>query len=124
MDVVDDDALPIQDRPPAGELAGEGKLQAHQPLHLLARVRGIVETGAFQPFDHGIAGLAQPHRALSDGVEHALEVGRRRGDDPQHVAEGRLLLQRRRDAAVALLELLEQAGVLDGNDRLVSERLQ
>ena len=119
MDVVDDDALPIQDRPPAGELAGEGKLQAHQPLHLLARVRGIVETGAFQPFDHGIAGLAQPHRALSDGVEHALEVGRRGRDHAQDFGRGGLLLQRLAQLAVAPFQLVEQPGIPDSDNRLV-----
>ena len=61
----------------------------------------------------------------------ALQVGRRRGDDPQHLGRGGLLLQRLGDLAVALLklgvallQLLEQPGVLDGDDGLVRERLQ
>ena len=69
--------------------------------------------------------------ALDDGVEHALEVGRRRGDDAQDLGGGGLLLQRLGDLAVALLklgvallQLREQPGVLDGDDGLVGERLQ
>ena len=56
------------------------------------------------------------------------EIGRRGGDDAQHLGRGRLLLQRlglrALELGVALLQLLEQPGVLDGDDGLVGERLQ
>ena len=54
---------------------------------------------------------------LDDGVEDRLGIGRRGGDDPQHLGRGGLLLQRLAQLAVALLQLLEEAGVLDGDDR-------
>ena len=57
-------------------------------------------------------------------IQHRLEIGGRAGDDPQHLAGGRLLLQRLGEIAVAILQLLEQARVLDGDDRLISECLQ
>ena len=66
-------------------------------------------------------------RALGDGVEHRLEVGRRRRDHAQDLGGRGLLLQRlgrRALSSVALLQLLEEAGVLDGDDGLVRERLQ
>ena len=79
--------------------------------------------------DH--SALAQAARVSAIVVEHALQVGRRRGDDAQHLGGGGLLLQRLGDLAVALLklgvallQLLEQPGVLDGDHRLVRERLQ
>src|SRR6266568_7148557 len=43
LDVVEDDRLTIQNRASPGETASEGKRQAHQPLHLSASVRGVVE---------------------------------------------------------------------------------
>ena len=57
-------------------------------------------------------------------VEHRLDVGRRAADDPQDLAGRRLLLERLGEIAVARLELLEQAHVLDGDHRLVGEGLQ
>ena len=66
----------------------------------------------------------KPRGALDERVEDRLEIGRRGGDDPQHLGGRRLLLQRLAKLAVALLQLLEQAGVLDGDDGLVRERLQ
>ena len=57
-------------------------------------------------------------------MENGVEIGGRGGDHPQHLAEGGLLLQRLGDLAIAFLQLLEQAGVLDGDHCLVRERLQ
>ena len=68
--------------------------------------------------------LAQPSGALDEGAEDRLQVDRRARDDPQDLGRRRLLLQRLGRVAVALLQLLEQAGVLDGDDGLVGERLQ
>ena len=71
------------------------------------------------------SGLRQSRAgALRDRVEHRLEVGRRARDDAQDLAGGGLLLQRLGEVAVARLQLLEQPDVLDGDDRLVRERLQ
>jgi hypothetical protein len=78
----------------------------------------------------GTASTDQPRGALGDGVEHALEIGGRGGDDAQHFGGHRLLLQGFGDLAiallkigVALLQLLEEARVLDRDDGLVRERL-
>ena len=68
---------------------------------------------------------------LDDRLEHTASDRSARGDDPQDLGRGGLLLQRLGDLAVALLklgvallQLLEQPGVLDGDDGLVGERLQ
>src|SRR5262245_47056543 len=62
--------------------------------------------------------------AVQDGFEHRPRIGRGRGDDLQHLGEGDLLFQRLSDLTVAFLKLLEQPRVLDGDDRLIRERLQ
>ena len=73
----------------------------------------------------------EPCGRRRDRLQHRRAVRRRGGDDPQHFGGGRLLLQRLGDLTVALLklgiaplQLGEQAGVLDGDDRLIRERLQ
>ena len=45
-------------------------------------------------------------------------------DDAQDLARCRLLLERFREVAVARLQLLEQAGVLDGDHGLIGEGLE
>src|SRR5262245_454932 len=75
------------------------------------------KTIAFPSEDLGIRRLAEPSRALRNGIEHWLDFRRRARDHLQDVAGGRLLLQR-------LLRLVEQPHVLDGNDGLVGEGLE
>ena len=58
--------------------------------------------------------LAQPRRRLDQRVEHRLQIERRAADDLEHVGGGGLLLQR-------FAQLVEQAGVLDGDDGLGGE---
>ena len=60
--------------------------------------------------------LAQPRRRLDQRVEHRLQIEGRAADDLEHVGGGGLLLQR-------FAQLVEQAGVLDGDDGLVGEIL-
>src|SRR5215475_10881648 len=55
--------------------------------------------------------LAQPRRRLDQRIEHRLQVKGRAADDLEHVGGGGLLLQR-------FAQLVEQARVLDGDDRL------
>ena len=62
-------------------------------------------------------------RALDDGVEDRLHVRRRAADDAEHLGRRRLMLQGLAQFCVALLDLLEEADVLDGDDRLVGESL-
>src|SRR5262249_62077993 len=47
-----------------------------------------VEELAVEPVDEAVLGLAEPPRALSDHVEYRLDVGRRAGDDVEHLASG------------------------------------
>ena len=63
-----------------------------------------------------ISGLAQPRGRLHQRVEHRLQIEGRAADDLEHVGGGGLLLQQ-------LAQLVEQAGVLDGDDGLVGEIL-
>ena len=62
----------------------------------------------------GLIRLAQPCGRLDQRIEHGLQIERRAADDLEHVGGGGLLLQR-------LAQLIEQAGVLDGDDGLRGE---
>ncbi|HWO91799.1 MAG TPA: hypothetical protein VNP53_07495 [Methylomirabilota bacterium] len=75
--------------------------------------------------------LAQPHGVSDDRVEDRLDVGRGTADDAQDLGGRRLLLEglgdlrmRLGERPILLLEFGEQADVLDGDHRLISERLQ
>src|SRR5437762_1962806 len=67
---------------------------------------------------------AHPCGALADGIKHRLHVSRRAADDTEHLGGRGLVLQRLAQRSVALLELVEQPHVLDGDHRLVRERFQ
>src|SRR5262249_7969285 len=60
--------------------------------------------------------LAQASHRLDKGVKHCLQVESRAADDLEHVGGSGLLLQR-------FAQLVEQSGVLDGDDRLGGEIL-
>ncbi len=62
--------------------------------------------------------------AAHDGFEHWLRIGGRASDHPQDFGGRRPLVERRRQLAVARLQLREQPRVLDRNDGLVGEGLQ
>src|SRR2546426_11014205 len=59
--------------------------------------------------------VAEARRAFGDGFENWLQLKGRAADDLQHLAYGRLLLER-------LLRFIEQADVLDRDRGLVGER--
>jgi hypothetical protein len=73
---------------------------------------------------HYIINSTNPHGALDDGVEHRLHVGRRTADDAEHLGRRRLMLQSLAQFRVALLDLLEQSHVLDGDHSLIRERFE
>src|SRR5947207_11195917 len=75
------------------------------------------------PESHDLA-AREPRGPLGDGVQDRLQVGRRLTDDPQDLGGGGLPLQRFGQLPVPLLQLPEEAGVLDGDDRLIREALQ
>ena len=60
--------------------------------------------------------VAQPGRRFDQRVEHGLKIEGRAADDLEHVGGGGLLLQR-------FAQLVEQPGVLDGDDGLRGEIL-
>src|SRR5207245_10697273 len=62
-------------------------------------------------------------RSLDDPPEHCLQI-QCRTDRLANLAERPELADRASQLARARLELLEEADVLDGNDRLVGEGLQ
>src|SRR5262249_48847311 len=58
---------------------------------------------------------------LDDGVEDRLHIGRRPADDAEHFGRRRLMLKGFAQFCIALLDLLEQPHVLDGDHSLVRE---
>ena len=71
-----------------------------------------------------IINSTNPCGALDDRIEHRLHVRGRAADDAEHLGCCRLMLQGLAQFRIALLQFLEQADVLDGDDRLVSESLE
>ena len=67
--------------------------------------------------EHPELSAHQGQRLVEDRREDRLEVGRGARDHPQDVSRGRLLLE-------CLFRLVEQADVLDRDDRLVGEGLR
>src|SRR5262245_13540325 len=59
-----------------------------------------------------------PCRALDDGIEDRLHVRGRAADDAEHLGRCSLMLQCLPQFRVAILDLLEQPDVLDGDDGL------
>src|SRR5712692_4519772 len=66
---------------------------------------------------------AQTYSALHDDIEYRLDVGGGARDNPQDLGGRRLLLERHGQLAVARLQFLKEADVLDRDDGLVGEGL-
>src|SRR5215831_2296210 len=64
---------------------------------------------------HHVINPTNPRGALDDGVEDRLHVGGRPADDAEYLRRSRLMLQRFAQLCIALLDLLEQANVLNGD---------
>src|SRR5262249_8064879 len=79
---------------------------------------------AVLPIDESEICAAEPYRALDEGLQYGLEVEGGATDDLEDLAGGGLLLERLGEVPVAILELLEEADVLDGDDRLGGECLE
>src|ERR1700731_4095381 len=71
---------------------------------------------AFWTTDDCGVGLTQAMRRFDQGIEHSLQVEGRTADDLEHVGGGGLLLE-------GFPQLVEQARVLDGDNRLGGEIL-
>ena len=74
-----------------------------------------------QQFHHRKARTEQPHHVAHDGVEHRLGIGHRAADRSQNFPGRGLMLQRLGEVVGALAQLVEQARILDGDDRLRGE---
>ena len=74
--------------------------------------------------DRSAIGVAQSDRLLDDAGEDGVEVTRIGADQLQDLGRGGLQLQRFGEVVVALLDLAEQASVLDGDRRLIGEGFQ
>ena len=70
---------------------------------------------------HHVINPTNPGGALDDGVEDRLHVRGRAADDAEHLGRCRLMLQGLAQFCVALLELLKQPNVLDGDHGLGGE---
>ncbi len=77
------------------------------------------------PLQDGRAvGVTQPRCLFHNALEHGIEVARVGADQLQDLGGRGLQLQRLRQVVVAFLDLAEETGVLDGDRRLIRERLQ
>ena len=83
----------------------------------------VMDQGAVELEHVGAVSLAQAGRATTDGVEHRSHVRLRPIDDGEHVGGGAFALQSLGEIAIACRELVEHAGVLDGDAGLLGEGL-
>jgi len=67
--------------------------------------------------------LAKLRHRMRERIQHRLQVESRPADHLEHVCGGSLLLQRFAEIGGALAQLVEQSGVLDGDDGLTGEVL-
>ena len=68
--------------------------------------------------------LTQRCGASDDAFQDDREIARIRADQPEHLARCGLEFERLGQFGVALLDLGEQPGIVDGDRRLIGERLQ
>ena len=73
---------------------------------------------------HHVINPTNPRGAFDDGIKDRLHVRGRAADDAEHLCRRRLMLQGLAQFCVALLDLLEQPHVLDGDDGLVGKGLE
>src|SRR5262245_60427193 len=64
----------------------------------------------------GMVGLTEPRCRLDQSIEDRLQIESRAADDLEHIGGGGLLLE-------GFAQLIEQARVLDGDNRLCREVL-
>ena len=79
---------------------------------------------ALQDLHHGKTGTEQSPQVANDCFEYRFRIGHRSADRRKNFAGGGLLFERLGQFAGALAQLVEQAGVLDGDRRLIGERLE
>src|SRR3990172_8794430 len=79
---------------------------------------------AVESKDMTVLGTAESCGILDEGFQNGLEIKRGATDHLEDFAGGGLLREGLGEVAVPGLQFLEQADVLDGDDRLVGEGLQ
>src|SRR5262249_1222127 len=125
-EIVDVDGSSVRDRSPRRRAAiarddfveiGKGPLVRHEP-----------ERSAIHEANHGVVGPAHTSGALGHRGENWLKLSRRAADHAQNLTGRSLLLQRFShlrmsfgQRPILLLQRLEEAHVLDGDDRLIGE---
>ena len=94
--------------------------------HLRERSRAgrAAERLAVEPEDEDVRRPAEARGCTDHRVEDRLDVRRGSRDRSQDLGGGRLLLEGLGELAVARLQVADEAGVLDGDQRLIGERLQ
>ena len=81
-------------------------------------------SGPLVESQHHVINPTNPSRALDNGVEDRLHVRGRPADDPEHFGSCSLMFQSFAQFRVALLKLLEQPHIFDGDNCLVSKGLE
>src|SRR5262249_56508901 len=79
-------------------------------------IRGKLKMRTQRAKDNSHLRFTQPCGRVDKGIEHGLQIEGRATDDLEHVGGRGLLLQR-------LAQLVEQPGILDGDDGLVGKIL-
>ena len=82
---------------------------------------GVMILIVLQKTDRRPVCTAQASRRFCKRIEHDLQIERGAADDLEHLGGGGLLLQRFAQIVGALAQLVEQAGILDGDDGLVGK---
>ena len=82
--------------------------------------REVIEP-TIEPQDERLVRASQPFRRFRYGVEHRRDLCRRLGNDTEHLARRRLVFEAFGQFLLPGLEVVEEAGVLDGDDGLVGE---
>src|SRR6476619_3164040 len=83
--------------------------------------RGCSEFAAITKPEIGGFRLANASGVFQDGVEDRLQFAWRTGNDFQHLAGRGLLIEGFTEVVGPLAQLVEQACIFDGNDRLRRE---
>ena len=124
FEVVVDDGPSLENCPALPGLTNERSARADpESTAALEGVRHPLGLVPDETVDLDVVHLAEAGGGVDDCLEDVCRLGRGGGDDPEYLAEGGLLLQRCRDPLVALLKILEQSGVGDGDGGLIRERL-
>src|SRR6202022_673577 len=103
--------------------AGPDRVSRHPVLKFRRRVVGHCHPQQFaiKAEDECPVGPAEPDRAFGNGLEHGPQIKRRAADYLEHLGRGGLLLEGFAEIVRAPAQLVEQAGILDGDHGLAGE---